>query len=101
MIEMFDYAAAKSGIIGLTKALAKELGEYNINVNCVSPGRVNQIIFDEVLENMVDDGAYIQRNGKNNEVASVVCFLASDDANFITGQNYVVDGGQSLGLKCS
>jgi len=94
-----DYAASKSGIIGLTKALAKELGEYNINVNCVSPGRINQIMFDEILDDIKDDGAYLLRKGKTGEVSSVVTFLASDEASFITGQNFVVDGGRSLGLK--
>lgn len=94
-----DYSAAKSGIIGLTKALAKELGKYNINVNCISPGRINQIIFDKPLESIKDDGCYLNRIGKTDDIAGVVQFLVSDDASFITGQNIVVDGGRSLGLK--
>ena len=94
-----DYAAAKAGIIGFTKSLAIELAQYNITVNCISPGQVNQIIFDKVLEDEKTTKNYIGRNGKTDEVASAVAFLVSDEANYITGQNLIIDGGRSLGLK--
>ena len=94
-----DYAGAKAGVIGATKSMAKELGKYNITVNCISPGRVNQIIFDKPLDDIYDSGSYLLRKGKTDEIAGVVSFFTSEDASFITGQNIIVDGGRSLGLK--
>ena len=62
-------------------------------------GQVNQVIFDKILEDEKTNKNYIGRNGKTDEVASAVAFLVSDEANYITGQNLIVDGGRSLGLK--
>lgn len=95
---MSDYAAAKAGIIGFTKSLAIELGKYNIRVNCISPGMVNQIPFDAGLPEKKTDTNCIGRFGYTDEVASVIAFMLSDDAKYITGHNLVVDGGRSLGL---
>lgn len=90
------YSAAKSGVIGLTKALAKELGPSNIRVNCVSPGVIdtdmNKIHGEDVLTELADSTP-LCRIGKPIEVAKAILFLASDDASFITGQNLCVDGG--------
>lgn len=62
-------------------------------------GQVNQVIFDKILEDEKTNKNYIGRNGKTDEVASAVAFLVSDEANYITGQNLIIDGGRSLGLK--
>ncbi len=97
--KMTDYATAKSAILGFTKSLAIELAPYNINVNAVSPGMVNQICFDKRLPLRTTTENYLGRMGYTDEVASLITFLASDEANYITGQNFVIDGGRTLGLK--
>lgn len=96
-----EYSAAKAGIIGFTKALAKEVGPYGINVNSISPGvvgtpRVLAMVSKELLEEWAK-GIKLGRLAKPEEIASVVLFLASDESSYITGQNIVVDGGLSLG----
>ena len=93
-----DYAAAKGGVMSLTKALAKELGPYKINVNSVAPGVVMR-----PEENGGDDRA-LKTNllGKQcmaEDIANLVEFLVSDKAGFITGQTYVCDGGRTLSMK--
>lgn len=93
-----DYAAAKGGVMSLTKALAKELGPYKINVNSVAPGVVMR-----PEENGGDDRA-LKTNllGKKcmaEDIANLVEFLVSDKAGFITGQTYVCDGGRTLSMK--
>ncbi len=94
-----DYAAAKGGIIAFTKSLAKELAPYGINVNCVSPaftgtGRVLSMP-KEFLQKQIDF-IHLHRYGEPEEIANVVVFLASDEASFVTGANYVADGGITL-----
>lgn len=95
---MTDYAAAKSGIIGFTKSLALELGKYNIRVNCISPGMVNQKPFDMGMPVQQTNTNCLGRFGYTDEVADLVAFVISDQAKFITGHNFVIDGGRSLGL---
>lgn len=95
-----EYSAAKAGIIGFTKALAKEVGPYGINVNCVSPGVVGTPRVLEMAKELIPEwtkGIRLGRLAKPEEIASVVFFLVSDESSYITGQNIVVDGGLSLG----
>ena len=94
-----EYAASKAGIIGFTKSLAMELAKYNINVNCITPGFTNQIIWDKGLPDFSTNKNYIGIVGKTDDIANAVEFFASDQSNFIIGQNLIVDGGRSLGLK--
>ena len=95
-----EYAAAKGGVIAFTKTLAKELGQYGINVNCVSPGVVGtpRILQRPELRACVD-GIPLGRLGKPEELAQVILFLASDESSYITGENIVVAGGMTLGPK--
>lgn len=90
------YSAVKAGIIGLTKALAKELGPSGIRVNCVAPGviatRMNSGLSVATLEGLADDTP-LGRIGSPQEVASTSLFLASRDAEFITGQVLSPNGG--------
>lgn len=90
-----DYAAAKGGIIALTKSLAIEVGPLGVNVNCVSPGLVPRC---PEREGHVTRTNFLGRMCAPEEVAHLVAYLVSEKAGFITGQNYVIDGGRSLGL---
>ena len=93
-----DYAASKGGVISLTKALAKELGRYKINVNSVAPGIVMR-----PEENGGDERALktnlLGEKCTAEDIANLVEFLTSDRAKFITGQTYVCDGGRGLSMK--
>lgn len=100
IVQRSDYSAAKAGIIGFTKALALEVGKSNINVNCVSPGLIARYPAGEEPEVMPpSEGTYLNRQGRPSELAAMVAFLASEEAAFITGANYMVDGGRVLGPK--
>jgi NAD(P)-dependent dehydrogenase (short-subunit alcohol dehydrogenase family) len=94
LVDRVDYSASKAALIGMCKALAMEVGAYNVLVNSVSPGAIER------------DGAswehmtYIGKNGragKPKNIAETVLFLASQD--YITGENIVVDGGRTLGVS--
>ncbi len=91
-----DYSAAKAGIIGFTKALAKEVGPANIRVNCVCPGVIDTDMNDDLTFEDVEalcDEIPLQRMGNPEEVADLVAFLASDKATYITGSIFDVNGG--------
>jgi len=94
-----DYSAAKAGVIGFTRALAKEVASFGVNVNAVSPGPIETPLFisntEEFKENVLK-AIPLKRFGKPEDIANMVLFLASDEADFITGQNFIVDGGRTL-----
>lgn len=95
-----EYCASKAGVIGFTKSLAMELAEYGICVNCVSPGITNQILWDKCIEDIPNDNrSYINRKGKTDDIANAVEFFSREESEYIIGQNLIVDGGRSLGLK--
>jgi len=93
-----DYSASKGAVINLTKTMAKELAPY-INVNTVAPGHTNtemtKSLPEEVRRNMIE-GSYLKRLAEPEDIAKAILFLASNDADFITGQTLLVDGGFSL-----
>jgi 3-oxoacyl-[acyl-carrier protein] reductase len=93
------YSASKSGLIGMTKALAKEVGLSGITVNSVSPGVILTDMtshFDEETMNALKEETPLYRIGTPEDVAGAVSFLASKDADFITGQNISVNGGMNI-----
>ncbi len=94
-----NYAAAKAGIIGFSKSVAKEVGSRGITVNVIAPGFI-QTDMTQALGDDVTDAASQQvalgRLGLPEEVASAVGYLTSEDASYITGQTIVVDGGLTL-----
>lgn len=94
-----EYAASKAGVIVYTKSLAMELGKYGINVNCVSPGIVQRDAIPYSRLERIKRTNFMNDYGKPEDIAGMVAFAASDEASFITGQNFLVDGGRSLGLK--
>ena len=90
------YSASKSAIIGFTKALAKEVGPSNIHVNCVAPGIImTDMVSDYTIEEFdeIRSNIPLDKIGSTEDVANVVYFLASDEANYITGQVISPNGG--------
>jgi len=94
-----NYSAAKAGIIGFTKALAKEVAAYNIRVNAVAPGFIETEMIDNLSEKQKQKMLKtipVGRFGKPEEVAGTVMFLLSEDAAYITGQIIRIDGGLGI-----
>ena len=94
-----NYAASKAGIIGLTKALARELGSRGVRANVIAPGYITSRLTDEISEEMRSlmlQNTPLGRLGDPEDVAGAVRFLCSDAAKFITGEVLLVDGGLGM-----
>lgn len=95
-----NYSASKAGMIGLTKSLAREVATRNITVNAVAPGFIETEMtsdLDEAVTEYVLTNTPMQRMGSVADVANAVAFFASEEANFVTGQVLLVDGGLVMG----
>ena len=94
-----NYAASKAGVIGLTKTMARELGSRGITVNAIAPGFVDtemtEVLSEEIRENACKQ-IILGRFGKPEDIANTAVFLASDKADYITGQVSSVDGGMNV-----
>ncbi|HRE29233.1 MAG TPA: 3-oxoacyl-[acyl-carrier-protein] reductase [Anaerolineales bacterium] len=95
-----NYSASKAGVIGFTRALAREVASRNVTVNAVAPGFIPTSLTNDLPEEIKEatlKSIPLGRWGKPEEIASAVAFLASDDAAYITGQVLTVDGGLVMG----
>ena len=90
-----NYSAAKAGIIGATKALSREVAKRNITVNCIAPGIIETDMTEDIPEEAIKQ-IPLKRMGKPKEIASLVNYLLSEDAGYITGQVISVNGGLYL-----
>jgi 3-oxoacyl-[acyl-carrier protein] reductase len=94
-----NYVAAKAGLIGLTKSTAKELASRNILVNAIAPGFITTEMTDVLTKEQkgaILGSIPLAKLGEPEDIANIVCFLASNDANYITGQTIHVDGGMVM-----
>ena len=94
-----NYAASKSGVEGMTRALAVELGSKNININCIAPGYIQTQMTDDLNQEILDNmkrNIPLNRLGSSEDVASLVCYLSSDISSYITGQVINIDGGMTI-----
>ncbi|MBX3364993.1 MAG: 3-oxoacyl-[acyl-carrier-protein] reductase [Phycisphaeraceae bacterium] len=94
-----NYAAAKSGLIGLTKSIARELGSKGITANVIAPGFVETDMTDKLPEAARQaflDSLPVKRGGKPEDIAAAVAYVTADDAGYLTGQTICVDGGMTM-----
>ena len=93
-----NYAASKAGVIGLGKAISKELASRNITVNTIAPGYIETDMVEDIQETVKEDlfkQIPLGRIGKPSDIATAVLYLASDEAGYITGQTLTIDGGMT------
>ncbi|MBQ8431985.1 MAG: SDR family oxidoreductase [Clostridia bacterium] len=90
--KMVHYSATKGALISMTRALAKEVSGKGVLVNCVSPGSVSPSEEDDLNYSQPSELSFMGRTGSTMENANLICFLASDDATYISGQNIQIDG---------
>lgn len=91
-----NYAAAKAGLIGMTKTIAKEMGSKGITANVIAPGFIETAMIEQLPQQMKDEVVKqlpVRRLGRPEEIAHAVSYVSSDDAGYMTGQVLVVDGG--------
>ena len=86
------YSAIKGGVINFTRYLSSYYGKYNIRVNCISPGGIYNNQSETFVKNY-ESKVPMNRMGKSSDIAPAVCFMLSDEASYITGQNIIIDGG--------
>ena len=94
-----NYAAAKAGLVGMTKTAARELGSRGITVNAVAPGFIDTdmtAVLSDKSKEAILSGVPLGRMGSADDVAAAVAFLAGEEASYITGQVLSVDGGLSI-----
>ena len=94
-----NYAAAKAGMVGMTKALAQEVASRGITANCIAPGMIETAMTDALGESARDamlGMIPMKRPGTPDEVAACAVFLASDEARYVTGQTLHVNGGMAM-----
>ena len=94
-----NYSASKAGLIGLTKATARELASRGITANCIAPGYIETDMTDSLSDNVKSaliEQIPLGRIGQAKDIAAMVRFLASDEAGYITGQTFTVDGGMVM-----
>ncbi len=94
-----DYSACKAGVVGFSKVLAKEVSSYGVNVVTVSPGLTETAVFKQLPREQIEarkQDVLVKRLGQPEDIANLVLFLASDEASYIVGYNYVIDGGGFL-----
>lgn len=94
-----EYAAAKGGLIAFVKSIAMEHGSQGIRINCITPGIVQRGTIDDRQLEWIKKTNWCGGYGKPEDISGMVAYLNSKEADFITGQNFIVDGGRSLGLK--
>lgn len=102
------YGASKAGLHGLTRAVAVDEGQYGVRCNAVAPGWIDTALNEAFIESLGDPEAFrkgigrihpLRRTGAPEEVARLICWLASDEASFVTGQVYTIDGGRTAQLS--
>ena len=94
-----NYAASKAGLIGMSKSIAKEVATRNITVNCIAPGWIKSEMTEGLSESIKKDfldRIPMKKIGKPEDIANTVIFLASKEAEYITGQTITVDGGRTI-----
>lgn len=94
-----NYVASKAAVIGFTKSIARELASRNVNVNCIAPGYIDTDMtnkLNDTIKQSFVDSIPLKRIGKTDDIANAVMFLASEQADYITGQTLCVDGGMVM-----